>query len=358
MNKTIGALTGRLVGFSLAVVGLGAPALAQQAPVKVNVVGQALATLPQHRTVEAPLFKALQDKSGGKIEVTLATWAERNVGGPDILRLVRSGLADIAVVPLYTVSGDVPLLDIVDLPGLNPTVAQARKVAETVIPEANKVLEKFNVKILAPFAFTAQVLFCREPVANLASLQGRRVRTGGGSVNDFISAIGAQPVGVAFPEVYSALERGTVDCAITGTQTGNSAKWYEVTKGIYSLTTSWSTAAYFVNLSWWNKLDPAIRDMIAATMKEVEEKQWKLAEELTEVGIACNVGDAKKCTSGTLVDKKPLALSEPNAADKEKLLRALSDNILPAWVKRCGPQCGELYNKVVAPITGIKYAAK
>jgi TRAP-type transport system periplasmic protein len=332
--------------------------LAQQAPVKVNVVGQAIATLPQYRSVDVPLFKALQDKSGGKIEVSLSTWAERNVGGPDILRLVRSGLADIAVVPLYTVSGDVPLLDVVDLPGLNGTVAQARKVADAVVPEANKVLEKYNVKILAPFAFTAQVLFCREPVKSFADLQGRRVRTGGGSVNDFISAIGAQPVGVAFPEVYSALERGTVDCAITGTQTGNSAKWYEVTKGIYTLTTSWSTAAYFVNLSWWNKLDPAVRDLITATMKEVEEKQWQLAAELTDVGIACNIGDAKKCTSGTVVEKNPLILGEPNPADKDKLMNALTQNILPSWVKRCGVQCGELYNKVVAPITGIRYTAK
>ena len=51
----------------------------------------------------------------------------------------------------------------------------------------------------------------------MADLKGKRVRTGGGSINDFVTAIGAQPVGIGFPEVYNSLERGVVDCAITGT---------------------------------------------------------------------------------------------------------------------------------------------
>ena len=29
--------------------------------------------------------------------------------------------------------------------------------------------------------------------------------------------------------------------------------------------------------------------------------------------------------------------------------------VLPAWVKRCGERCGETYNRIVAPITGVKY---
>ena len=147
-------------------------------------------------------------------------------------------------------------------------------MAEAIVPDANKALERFNVRIVGTFAYTAQVLFCREPATNLAAIQGKRVRTGGGSINDFVNAVGAQAVGIGLPEVYTALERGTVDCAITGTGTGNNVKWYEVTKGIYNLTIGWSTAAYFVNLTWWNKLDPQLRKVLEDTMKEVEDRQW------------------------------------------------------------------------------------
>jgi TRAP-type transport system periplasmic protein len=103
-----------------------------------------------------------------------------------------------------------------------------RKVAEAVMPELNKELERFNVRIIATYPFPAQVFFCRDPITSLADVKGRRVRTPGGSQNDFIQAIGGQPVAIGFPEVYSALERGVVDCAVTGTATGNGARWYEV----------------------------------------------------------------------------------------------------------------------------------
>ena len=177
---------------------------------------------------------------------------------------------------------------------------------------------------------------------------------GAARINDFVNAVGAQAVGIGLPEVYTALERGTVDCAITGTGTGNNVKWYEVTKGIYNLTIGWSTAAYFVNLAWWNKLDPQLRNVLEDTMKEVEDRQWSLADSLTAGGIACNIGDAAKCRGGTVVTKNPMTVQEPTAADQERVRTVLAQNILPTWIKRCGAQCGEVYNRVVAPISGVR----
>ena len=114
-----------------------------------------------------------------------------------------------------------------------------------MLPEANKELERFNTRIVAMYPFPAQVLFCRQPIASLDELKGKKVRTHGGSLNDFISAIGGQPTGIGFPEVYGALERGVVDCAVTGTASGNGARWYEVTKGMYALPLCWAVAAYY-----------------------------------------------------------------------------------------------------------------
>lgn len=216
--------------------------------VKVVMVTQPGPGLPQYSTVDVPMLKeGLPQKSGGRIEVELASWPERNLNGPEIIRLVRSGQVDIGAAPLATVSGDVPFLDIIDLAGLNPTIDQARKVADAVLPEANKALERFNTRIIAMYPFPAQVPFCRQPVNSLENLKGKKVRTHGGSLNDLMSAIGAQPVGIGFPEVYGALERGVVDCAITGTASGNGARWYEVSKGMYALPVGWAVAAYYVN---------------------------------------------------------------------------------------------------------------
>jgi TRAP-type C4-dicarboxylate transport system substrate-binding protein len=312
--------------------------------------------LPQFSKVDVPMLReGVPQKSGGRIEIKLASWPEMNLTGPEVIRLVRSGQVDIGAAPLPTVSGDVPFLDAVDLAGLNPTIDQARKVATAMVPLANKELERFNTRLLAVYPFPAQVFFCRVPVKSLADLKGRKVRTHGGSLNDLMAAIGAQPVGIGFPEVYSALDKGVADCAITGTASGNGAKWYEVTSHLYTLPVGWAIAGYFVNVPWWNKLDPAVRDFLAATMKQVEDAQWALGREATDDGIACNSGNAAGCRIGTLVKAKPMTVVPPNDADREAVRRILGEKVLPAWVQRCGARCADIYNEHLAPITGVKY---
>jgi TRAP-type C4-dicarboxylate transport system substrate-binding protein len=127
---------------------------------------------------------------------------------------------------------------------------------------------------------------------------------------------------------------------------------------MYALPVQWGSAAYVANLAWWNKLDPAVRDFVQATFKEVEDQQWALGAEATEDGIACNSGKREGCKIGTLVEKNPMTVTRPTDADMETLRGSLRTAVLPAWVKRCGDKCADTYNRVVAPITGIKYEAR
>jgi TRAP-type C4-dicarboxylate transport system substrate-binding protein len=335
------------------------PTLGPGPKLKIVTVTQSGPTVPQFTKVDIPYFRdVVPQKSGGRIEMTYASWAEMNLTGQEIIRLTRSGQVDIGGAPLSTVSGDVPLLDGIDLAGLNPDIVQARKVAEAMIPVANKDLEKFNTKIIGVFPYPAQVLYCKKGLTSLADLKGRKIRTFGPSLNDFVLAIGGQPISIGFPEVYSALERGVADCAVTGTGSGNAAKWFEVTTTIYTLTVSWSTSAYYANLGWWNKLDPAVRDFMTAVINEVQDKQWELGAAATQDGIDCNIGKADGCKIHTLVTKDPMTEVKPTDADKKWLREILVENVLPGWVKRCGDRCGAIYNETMAPITGLKYAAK
>jgi TRAP-type C4-dicarboxylate transport system substrate-binding protein len=346
---------------ALTVWPVAAPAqeLAAGPPVAITMVTQLSPTIPQYTRVDIPMLREeLPKRSGGRISVTLASWPERNLTGPELLRVLRAGQIDLGGIALPTVAGDAPLLDIIDLAGLLSSHEMGRKVADAVMPEINKELERFNVRLIATYPFPAQVFFCRDPIASLADVKGRRIRTPGGSQNDFIQAIGAQPVAIGFPEVYSALERGVVDCAVTGTATGNGARWYEVTKHLYTLPVQWGVAAYGVNLSWWNKLDPPVRDFLQKVMTEVQEKQWALGLELTDDGIACNGGDKDKCKIGRVVENRPMTITRATDADMATLRKSLTDVVLPAWIKRCGAKCGETYNRLVAPITGVKYEPK
>ena len=332
---------------------LAGPAAAQ----KVQAITQVAPNLPQYTKVDQPLLRdGMAKATDGKVEVVLSSWPERNVNGPEVLRLVRSGQVDIAAAPLTTVSGDVPLLDAFDLAGMNPDIRQARKVADAMVPVVNRELFRLGIRLVATYPFSGQMLFCRKPVASLADLKGLKVRTNGPSSADLMKAIGAQPVSLAFGEVYTALERGTVDCGITGAGSGNGVKWPEVTTHLYTLPLSWSTAGYFVNVAWWNKLDPAVRAQFEKTFAEVQEAQWTLGQEATDDGVACNVGRAADCKLHTLV-KKPMVEGKPAGNVAAQIRTELAEDVLPGWVKRCGERCATTYTQVIAPITGIKYVA-
>lgn len=329
---------------------------AQADTTTITAVTQAGPTLPQYTMVDIPLLReGLPKKTDGRVNVRLFSYPEMNVNGPEVIRLVRSGQVDIGAVTLTTVAGDVPLLDGFDLPGLSTSVKQARQIANALVPAANKRLKRLGVKLIATYSYTPQTLYCQKPIKRLADLKGLKVRVPGPALGMLVESFGGQGVSIAFGEVYTALERGTVDCAITGMSSGNSAKWYEVTSTLYAFPIAGSTAAYFVNLAWWTKLDPKLRDIVEKTLGEVEDAQWRLADKAYTDAIACDTGDAAHCKIGTLATRRPMTEVKPYPADEDEIHRVLADKLLPNWISRCGPDCADIYNASVAPITGVTF---
>ncbi|WP_424813796.1 TRAP transporter substrate-binding protein [Roseococcus sp. YIM B11640] len=343
----------------LAIVAFASPVLAQSIPpgprIPITAVTQPLPTQPQFVRVDQRILRdGLRERSGGRIEVTLASHAERNLAGNEIVRLVRAGQAEIGAGTLSTLSGDVPILDGVDLSGLAPDIALARRIADAMTPVANRDLERFGVRIMAMYPFPAQVLFCRAPFTSLSDLRGRRIRTFGNSLVDFYTALGAQPTSIGFPEVYSALERGVVDCAITGSGSGVAARWPEVSTHISDLPVSWAVAAYIVNLNWFNRLEPPVRALIETAFREVSDAQWELGAAATRDGIDCAIGNRDACRIHTLA-ARPMTEVKASDADKAETRRIFEQVVLPGFVRRCGARCGEIYNQTIAPLSGVRF---
>jgi TRAP-type C4-dicarboxylate transport system substrate-binding protein len=336
----------------------GAATLGPGPKLTIQWIGHPTPTLPQRTVVEAPFVnETIPQRSNGRIDIKSATWAERNLTGNEIIRLTRQGQVDVGGAPLTYLAGDVPLLDAADLPGLNPTIDQARKVMDALEPTINQELERFGVMQIAHYPYPSQVFWCKPEIKGVDDLKGKRIRTFGTSLPDLVVALGGQNVSITFAEVYTSLERGVVECGITGTASGNSAKWFEVTNYLYTLNVGWSLGAYYVNLKWWNGLDPQVRDFMKAQFDELEDRLWKLGAELDQDGINCSIGK-QPCKYGTLDAQSPMTLVEPKKEDVARVQRILEDTVIPNWVKRCGERCGEIFNQQIAPIANVKYVKK
>lgn len=287
----------------------------------------------------------------GRVEFDVKSWDELGLQGPEVLRLASQGQVNIVDASYSIVAGDVPILEVADLPGLNPTIEQMREVSDATEEAFNEGLESMGLVRVMTNSNPMQVMYCSSPVSSVADISGKSVRVSGAAMGEMIESFGGQAVSLAGSETYSALERSTVDCAITGTGTGNALKWPEVSSYLYTLPISWSAGGYFANKEWWDGLAEDDQAYMSEKLGELEDDYWAFIDELTQDGINCNTGQGE-CVFGEVPDE-PMTLSEPSADDLSQLADVLSEVLLPDWISRCGDECGEVYADVIEPISGI-----
>lgn len=330
---------------------LAGTAVAQDMPkTSLKVVG-AWGNLTQYKNFEQPFWtKELAEKSGGAITAEITPFNEMGLKGAEIFRLMRLGVIDFGSTVLGYVAADDARNEAVDLAGLSPDVITARKVSDAYKPIYDKFYgERFGIKVLGVWPYSAQVLFCNGEIKGLSDLKGKKVRTGNRTLAEFVEAFGGTGVTLAFNEVVPALQNKVVDCAITGTLSGNSAKWHEVATHIYALPLGWSHVMHAVNLKRWNSLDPKVRDFLQKEIAGLEDRIWKAAAEETEQGYLCNAGKPE-CTMGTKAKMTVVPVSE---ADKALLKKALADVVLPKWAARCQGDCVPAWNDSVGKVVGL-----
>ena len=167
---------------------------------------------------------------------------------------------------------------------------------------------------------------------------------------DFVSAVGAETVTMPFPEVVPALQRGVVDCALTGTLSGNTAGWPEVSKYLFPLAVGWSIAYEGSNLNSWNKFPAPVQQFFLKEFTQLENDMWAIGAQATEEGVACNTGKGS-CTLG-----KPghMTLVQISAADEARKKALVQDVVLVKWGKRCGNACAETWHETVGKVVGLK----
>jgi TRAP-type C4-dicarboxylate transport system substrate-binding protein len=317
--------------------------------VKINVIGNVSVTT-QFRDIQKPFWtEVIPRLSGGKIEVSFKGWNEMGLKGPEGLRLAQRGTTQFASFQLGHVSGEAPINDTTDLAGMSPTIDDFYKVTQAFRPVLEKFYEEnFGLKILTMQSFQAQILYCRDEVKDLADLKGRKIRASGASQSDFLSHIGASGIPMSFSEVQQGLQRGVIDCALTGTLGGYSAKWYEGAKYLYTLPINFAAGVTVVNLDAWNGFDADVRKLIEDNIKAHEDAMWDLNRSEGELGILCN-------TTGPCPEGEPggMIRVDASAADLELLRQIMLETVLPRWAERCGSDCAAQFNDTIGKVNGL-----
>lgn len=341
MNRMLTAL--------VATTALAAPALAED----LSVVGS-WSGLPLHKEYEAPYWsEKLPEASGGEINVALTTHNQMNLGVGDVFRLLGDGVYDVAMTVGDYAVADAPELEGLDVPLLALTADEARAMVDAARPMVEDIFNtRFNSHVLAIAPYPPQVVFCNGEINGLDDLAGKKVRGSGRMTTLFLEALGAEGVNVAFSEVPGALQKGVVDCAITGAGSGYSAGWWEVSTHLLPIPLGgWDPVVTAVNLDKWNSLDDETKALIESTIKtEFEDPAWAAAQGALDNDIACLTGNGE-CASG---EARSMTLVEVSDADFAKARDVLVNEVLPDWAERAGGDWAARWNESVGKVVGVE----
>jgi len=325
------------------------PAAAQDTTLKV--MGMPLATGNIQKNREQPFFEKLKESTG--ITADYKVLDQTGIKEFEQLRVGRSGLFDIIGLRLGQVSRDEPTILGLDIVGLNTNYDTAKKVVTAYQPIVAERLEKqFGMKLLGVWPFGPQLIFCKPAIAGLADLKGKKVRILDGVMAKVMEKVGATPVTMAFGEVSQGLSLGTIDCAVTGPSSANSAGWPESATHVYPLALQVAVQGYAITNAAWAKLSTDQQGKLKSAIEKLTADIWDYSKELWDDGMRCNAGQ-DPCTTGK---KYKLTTVAVKPDDVEFVKGAVREISFPAWAEACdkvNPGCSAAWKKAVGPIIGL-----
>jgi TRAP-type C4-dicarboxylate transport system substrate-binding protein len=318
--------------------------------VRLRIVG-GLAGLNQYTRHEEPFWtRELPRLTGGHATAEIVPFDRAGIRGQEMLRLVQLGAVPFGTALLSLSSSLDAEVAAPDLAGLNPDIDAMRRTTAAFRPYLQQMLsQRYGIELLALYIYPAQVVFCAEPLKGLTDLAGRRVRISNPSQADFVEALKATPVQTSFAEIVPDMRSGRMECAITGTMSGNTIGLHEVTRYLHPVPITWGLAAFVANGNAWRALPAETRGVLQRELPRLEQEVWAESASDTSEGVACNTG-AAACRSGRMGHM----IEVPVSAEDRRLMREIfAKTVLPRWVQRCGPQCAELWRQTIGPAAGI-----
>lgn len=326
--------------FLVALFGVAGHVGAQEMRLKTVVITR---TAIQTEVLWTWAAEEIQKRTNGRVKLDIVSLPELGLSGFELVRVMQAGLVDMGdVMPTY-VAGDIPVVEGADLLGIFGNYDEAVKghlAWERVLRE--KYTDRLGAVVIGSWPWAQQYLYANRPVKTLDDLKGMKIRVFSPAMAQFVRSLGAEPVSLPYAEVYTALDRKTVDGAITCSPCGWDTKMHEVTKYLVDLHMGTAVSTLFVvSKRTWDKLPPDIQKVLADVGNEFTERGWRLSRQW-----------AAESTEKLTKQGKMELVKVPN--DRGPVLKMVQEQVAPAWAKKAGPQPKSDWNTAIAPIVGFK----
>lgn len=318
---------------AVAIVGFGATGALAQYKLEVS-----METGPNHvrnLSMQA-MAEELQKRSGGKLEVKLFHGAAK-YKDTDVPKALNQGTLDMGLPGTWQLGKYIEDFDAPDLPIFyGRDRKQAYKVWDHAPGKdiAERLEKKLGVKVIGRWMDLGpgQTYTTKKEIKAYTDMANLKIRIPGGAANIArYEALGANAIKIAWPDVPTALQRGTIDGLFTTFESTRSAKlWDSGVKYAYVNNQTFLQYLPLVSGKAWKSYPKDIQDLII----KVWDENIDAIRDRADARQASAREDAKK-NGITVIDMTPA-----DAEASRKILMAKQDALIkelkisPDFVKK------------------------
>ena len=231
-------------------------AAAAEKPTEVRFSAYYPDSYPVYKEGIAPWMKMVEKESNGQfvfknyLNAVLHTVTQG-------FRAAMTDITDLTHAYPYTQPASFNLSHAYDLPFALRNSHAGALIVETLYPKYMKEeYEKMGVYCGFWAVTSLYSIITKKPIQKLADLKGLKIRSPGGYASEILEALGAVPVIVAGPELYTAFQNGVVDGQMHMDPAIVTYKLQEIGKYILHLDIARVGVPYALNKKFFDSLTP------------------------------------------------------------------------------------------------------
>lgn len=210
---------------------------------------------------------------------------------------LQKGLAQMTFSTIAAETATVPLQSVTLLPGMSESAVAAVEAWREAISQDGVLkaeLDEVGVKPLQLSLLAPYQIMGTKTYAEVSDWSGQKIRTTGSALNFLVESIGAVPVEMSANDLYTAMQRGTVDGTILSFASATPYSVNEVATHM-SANASFGTSASWIGMSQevFDGLPAEVQTVVDECGKKtelelaawVDENEGRLRDEYASQGI-------------------------------------------------------------------------
>ena len=210
-----------------------------------------------------PWAEEVEKATNGRVKVVIYPSGTLCKVG-DMLDAVGTGIADVGWCWPGLQKGVAPLSEVMNIPMLYDRAEVGSHAIWDVYEQVPEVQAEYDgYKLLSMWSTDAYVIgTIDKPVRKMEDLKGLKLRAANTMTADFIENLGAAPVFLRMPDVYMALEKGTMDGTTTSGEAILGWRFCEVLKYYVKPGVIGGGHILIMNDGVWNSMPPDVQEQL------------------------------------------------------------------------------------------------